>query len=377
LKRIHIFRTGKHTATSGATLDFTEADLRSAAAAYDPAVHEAPLVIGHPAQDAPAFGWVKSLQHDGADLHASVDQVDAAFAEMVSGGKFKKVSASFYRPDAPTNPKPGSYYLRHVGFLGATPPAVKGLKAVEFAGTAEDSVTVEFGEGGWDMRTVARLMRGLRDFMIGQFGQEAADKALPDWDITWLNDEAVRESERTMPSSSFSEPPRQESPVSNPAPTATTAEQLAAREAQLSQQETALRQQVAAFAEKEAKARREQNAAFLDALIKDAKFPAARKDAALAFMDRLDAADVVSFGEGDSAPKATELDLFKDLLGAYPGAIQFGELAPTSTTVPSADELSAKELADKVTSFRAKKAAEGLTLSYAEALEGVKKELNT
>ncbi len=51
---------------------------------------------------------------------------------MVKAGRFKSRSASFYHPDNPNNPKPGVYYLRHVGFLGAQPPAVKGLKAVEF-----------------------------------------------------------------------------------------------------------------------------------------------------------------------------------------------------------------------------------------------------
>lgn len=40
---IHIFRPGRHTAMQGQSLDFSEADLAATAAAYNPALHEAPL----------------------------------------------------------------------------------------------------------------------------------------------------------------------------------------------------------------------------------------------------------------------------------------------------------------------------------------------
>ena len=50
---IHIFRAGSHTAMQGQTISFGEADLAASAAAYDPAKHEGPIVVGHPAADAP------------------------------------------------------------------------------------------------------------------------------------------------------------------------------------------------------------------------------------------------------------------------------------------------------------------------------------
>lgn len=119
---------------AGQTLDFTEADLAATVAAYDPALSEAPIVVGHPRHDAPAYGWVRGLRLNTASgIEADLHQVDSAFAEMVAAGRFKYVSVSFYAPDAPNNPVPGVYYLRHVGFLGAQPPAVKGLRTPEFA----------------------------------------------------------------------------------------------------------------------------------------------------------------------------------------------------------------------------------------------------
>ncbi len=142
-KPLHIFKPGRHTAMSGAVLAFSESDLAASAAAYDPALHEAPIVVGHPVLDAPAYGWVKSVSFAADGLQAEPHQVDAAFAEMVAAGRFKKISASFFPPDAPSNPVPGVYYLRHVGFLGAQPPAVKGLRAPSFA-EGEGAVTLEF-----------------------------------------------------------------------------------------------------------------------------------------------------------------------------------------------------------------------------------------
>lgn len=143
LKPLHIFKPGRHTAMSGTTLEFSADDLAATAAAYSPAKFEAPLVVGHPAVDAPAYGWVKALIAT-PDLEAELHQVDAAFADLVKAGRFKKISASFFMPDAPNNPVPGVYYLRHVGFLGAAAPAVHGLRNPEFSDDETGIETIEF-----------------------------------------------------------------------------------------------------------------------------------------------------------------------------------------------------------------------------------------
>lgn len=67
---LHIFKPGRHTAMSGATLEFSAADVAASAAAYDPAKFEAPLVVGHPQLNAPAFGWVARLAADPDGLEA-------------------------------------------------------------------------------------------------------------------------------------------------------------------------------------------------------------------------------------------------------------------------------------------------------------------
>ena len=130
---VEVFRAGSHRSMTGEDVTITREQLIEAAQNYDPARHEAPLVIGHPRTDAPAFGWVKALQVDGDSLLATFDQVADEFAEQVRSGRFRKISASFWTPDSPENPHPGTLALKHVGFLGAAVPAVKGMRQVQFS----------------------------------------------------------------------------------------------------------------------------------------------------------------------------------------------------------------------------------------------------
>lgn len=117
-----IFKTGKHTDSNGIEKEWTEADLDKIVGSYDKNKHEAPIVIGHPKANAPAYGWIEKLKRVGDTLYALPSQLAQEFVDMVNKGLFKKRSISLY-PDGT---------LRHVGFLGAQPPAVKGLPDVEF-----------------------------------------------------------------------------------------------------------------------------------------------------------------------------------------------------------------------------------------------------
>ncbi|MBZ5570232.1 MAG: hypothetical protein LAN64_20630, partial [Acidobacteriia bacterium] len=121
---LEVFRAGDY----GAKGKFTEQDLRAIASSYDPSLHEAPVVIGRPEMNAPAFGWVEKLRADGGTLLAKLRQVQPALEDMVSRGLFKKRSIALY----PKFEATGTPYLRHIGFLGAMPPEVTGLAEVRF-----------------------------------------------------------------------------------------------------------------------------------------------------------------------------------------------------------------------------------------------------
>jgi hypothetical protein len=139
---IEILRVGTHTSAEGSALTFSADDLRAIAVGYDPRFHRAPLVIGHPKDNDPAWGWVTTLVVRDGVLRAAVDQVEPAFKELVDAGRYGKVSASLYRPDAPQNPTPGQWHLRHVGFLGAVPPAIKGLAPIQLNAGDEGVVSL-------------------------------------------------------------------------------------------------------------------------------------------------------------------------------------------------------------------------------------------
>ncbi|MEI6065603.1 MAG: hypothetical protein WCQ26_13495, partial [Pseudanabaena sp. ELA748] len=192
MKSLEIFKAGNHVSANGQALEFTESDLVACAAAYSPSVHEAPIVIGHPKHDDPAYGWVQALDVVNGSFWAKPQQVNPEFAEAVKAGKFKKISASFYAPDSPSNPVKGVYYLRHVGFLGAMPPSVKGMAPANFA-EAEEGI-VEFSEidfMDYEDLVEARLFSNLREFFITKFGLETANQVLPVADIDLLKISAV------------------------------------------------------------------------------------------------------------------------------------------------------------------------------------------
>ncbi len=138
-KWIEIFRVGRHTDAAGNTREWTENDLQKIVDNYNPQEHEAPVVIGHPKDNAPAFAWVESMKLQGGKLYMKMKQVADEFADMLKNGRFKKRSIALY-PDMT---------LRHVGFLGATPPAVKGLKDIDFTG-GDEPVVYEFSDQGGD-----------------------------------------------------------------------------------------------------------------------------------------------------------------------------------------------------------------------------------
>lgn len=329
-KPLQIFKPGRHTAMSGAVLAFSESDLAASAAAYDPARFEAPIVVGHPKLDAPAYGWVKSLAFAQGGLDAEPQQVDPAFAEMVSAGRFKKISAAFFSPESPNNPVPGVYYLRHVGFLGAQAPAVKGLRDPGFA---ENEVgIVEFSE--WDDVTNAGLWRSLRDWVIGKFGQDEADKVIPGYQVQQLEQAAQQElaesaaESSAMPVPAFSEstalPPKEKSTV--------TPEQKAALEAENAQLKSKLADAEAATKAIQLQQVSDQHSAFADSLIADGKLLPANKAVVVATMDHF-SAESPSFAVGDAQKPL--LEGFKEFLEAMPKRLEFGEVA-VSTKVPGA-----------------------------------------
>lgn len=215
---------------------------------------------------------------------------------------------------------PGVYYLRHVGFLGAQPPAVKGLKPVEFA-DAEDGV-VEFGD--WGMETNATLWRRMREWLLAKFGQEAADQVVPDWSIETMR-EVARQDDDEPPPAAFADPANQ---TTHPTPqeiVAVTPEEKAALEAENNQLKQRLAEADAREKASAAAKRHGEHLAYAEQLVSEGKLAPKHKDAVVGFLDFADGETSLEFGEGDARqPLATA---FKGFLGDLPKVVEFGEAA--------------------------------------------------
>ena len=144
---IEMFRAGPQISSTGQKMVFTESDLDQVVSTYNPDQHEAPLIIGHDQDDGtPALGWVRKVWRKGKELWGKVELTPKA-EQLIKDGVFKKVSSSFYLPEAETNPSPGRLSLRHLGLVSI--PAVKGLTAFsELTGlTGPQTITITPSEG--------------------------------------------------------------------------------------------------------------------------------------------------------------------------------------------------------------------------------------
>jgi len=290
---IEIFRAGTHRDDAGNTHTFTPAQLLEMAAGYDAALREAPLTVGHPKDNLPAYGWVKRV-FINAEGNLAVDphQVDPAFAAMVQAGRFKKRSASFYPPSAPHNPTPGRWYLRHVAFLGAQPPAVAGLKDMSFADSGE---AISFSQE--------------------DAGEPAPPSTQPHQEPQ-MSDADKAELERL----------RADAKANAEALAKAQDEAKAANDAA-----TAAQAQAASFAEKAAADRRAGFVSFAEAEIKTGRVLPKDKQTAIAVLETLaSAGQPVSFAEGGTTTQITPMQMCAWLQGyisSRTAAVQFGELA--------------------------------------------------
>lgn len=314
---IEICKPGSFTSAEGKKISFTLADLSAMVAAYDPVLNQAPAVVGHPQMDDPAFAWADSLQFADDRVTATFEQVDASFAEMIADGRFKKVSPQFYPPEHPNNPAPGSFYLKHIGFLGAAAPAIKGLRPVSFAEDAANGcITIE----------------------ISNTHKEA----------NMPKDEEVSFAERIKA--------------------------LDEREAALAASEAEVKTTRDALDKEARDNRHAAHVSFAESQIAAGKLAPAAKDQAIFVMDALaDAGSTLSFAEGDA--EYSPVAVFQKMLVASGAVVSFGEMAKgdakkssvVSFAAPAGFEIDAAQLEHHNRALALQ--AENPQLSYADAVK--------
>ncbi|HXE75325.1 MAG TPA: hypothetical protein VNN18_06800 [Candidatus Xenobia bacterium] len=307
---IEVFRAGDY----GERGNWTAGDLDRLAASYDARLHAAPVVLGHPGDDSPAYGWVKRLRRAGESLWAQLEKVDPALEALVRAGRFAQRSVALYKKF----PLTGGPYLRHVGFLGAAPPAVKALSPVRLA-PAEFQ---EIDAGTFPLASIPTLpeaampeskskLESFLDHLRGFF--------VP----------AVH-----LPSAT---PTGEGSADPSPVPSSSTellAERLAALEQRLDAVAEAKDAAEQKLNETEATRRQEQVANFVESLRSRGRFPPLfDRWGVQEFMERLAQAEGTAKNacpageESAGEPQSTLLEWFQEFLAKLPAVIEFRELS--------------------------------------------------
>jgi len=310
-KWIPIFEGGIQTDSNGNEREWSDDDLDLIVTNYDARKDDAPIVIGHPKTDAPAWGWVEALKRNGKMLLAKFKQVDEKFAEMVNAGRFK------YRSIAVTP----DLRLRHIGFLGAAAPAIPGLGEVKFDAEQEFAVyDQEFSLDGWIVNSIGRLFRSLRDWLIETKGKETADEILPDYKLESIESYESKPDEKALPAYNQDENQEvveMENTISK--------EQHEAELAKFGAKVTDLESQLAAFKQKEAEAKQADRdrviAQFCDSLQKDgAELTPKSRSLISEFMQSIAEVQEYEFSEGDGKKRETPLQRFQAIVN---GGLEF------------------------------------------------------
>lgn len=308
---INILRPGTFVDTHGNRVTVTRDQLVDMAASYDPA-DPAPFVFGHPKTDDPAMGWVGGLRMAGDTLQAVPGDVTPELTEAVRAKRYRKVSASYYPPNNPANPKPGRFTLKHVGLLGAVAPAIKGLGMIPaFAADDDTAVTIP--------------------------DQEPPMSDTPDPAIALAEREAAA---------------------------ATRATELDSREAVLVEREASL---IAA----EKLRVHEDHVAFAEAQVAGAKLAPAGKELIIGLLDQLHPLAVVSFGEADG--ELAPADALKKLFAGAQPVVALGEAAGADPTAEVAEQDPAK-IADQAIAFMESEQAAGRAITIQQAVRHVHRE---
>lgn len=374
---VEVFRAGTHTDSKGRACSFTQADLDQMVANH--ALGAAPIVLGHPKDNDPAYGWADGYRREGDSLFARFTDINPAFSQAVADGSYRNRSVSVFKDAA------HGWRVRHVGFLGAVPPAIDGLKPLQFAAPEEDCY--EFSAPGrslaWGLEAAANLMSGLRDWLIERDGLEDAERVLPQWRITDIKEAAnaalaeYRDADApptgVAPANSFNAP-KGDDAMSQEEKDALAAAQAAQRAA-----EDKLAEFAAAHAAKEVELqtlRKERQAerlmAQVDKLVKSARVTPAQSAGMVEFMAAMEdaAPQEFAFSAASGEAKKTPVQWFIEFVSSLPAQVQLGKPAAAGDAgAPVA--MDAAAIANAAREYMATQLARGVTVELHEAIEHV------
>ena len=380
---IDICRAGTWRDTAQREVAIDEGRLDRIVAAHASA-DPAPVVVGHPEIDAPAFAWIDGLRRTGDRLQAKLRDIAPAFREAVEAGRYSGRSIAL-QGDA----------LRHLGFLGGRAPAVPGLAPTQFAAEADTVLHFAAAErpdgstalAAWSERAVlhaiARTLRGVRERIIAADGVDAADAAINEFDLETITEaaNAPPDSDAARPAMAAPDPTTQadDDPANDgqegavPPVTETDETALAAKDAALAARESALTTREAEHAARDRLATAD--AALKPHIEAGRILPAERAGLAALLASLPDGDDeTLTFAAADGTGEVREAPraVLEHLLGALPKRVEFNTLA--GGAAPEAAREDSQAIAVEARALMASEAQRGVTLTPVEAVDKVRAE---
>jgi hypothetical protein len=367
---IEIVKVGDHVAMNGEKISFTTADLD--AMASNTMANTAPIVVGHPKTDAPAYGWATEFKRDGDSLFAKFDQVNPTFAEWVKGGAYKKRSVRVAKGE-------NGWRIKHIGWLGAAAPAIEGMADMQFA--ADDTaVEFEFGvqefasEVGYMFNSVGNFLRSMRDKMIEGSSVEVADKYFPEWQLSSIQNASETLRARLADNSASADPSAINAAFAQVLTDTITAEitaqnQKSASEIQFAARESEL---LAKNAELQTKLNRQATDQQVKDWLQAGKLTPATASGVADFMAALPEV-TFEFASGDDKAQASPSTFFAQFVAKL-SPINFGQQQATgdlpetlNTADPAALEFAAR-------AYQKEQSDKGITIDWTDACVHVSKQ---
>ncbi|MEM9772883.1 MAG: hypothetical protein AAF889_15055 [Cyanobacteria bacterium P01_D01_bin.73] len=289
LDPVEISSVGPAVDSRGKPWNITAEMLQQIAETYDPTIHEAPILVNHD-KAAENKGLTKALKFDGHSLMAYPHRMDSEFADKVNEGRWPKLSAGFYGPDAPENPHKGKWALQEFSVVQI--PGKKGLASPRFSEPEQ----------------------GVHYFIFG----EPMSKSNSDGDSTAPAPDA--------PPENAVAPPPVEDQASAGDDLSAREKALADREAALKQRESQASARESALADQEAAAAEAELAAFCEGQVGEGFAPFLVPHVKTIAKVLRSHPGSVTFGEGDDAQDKDPIEVLKEFVRSVRlEGVRFGE----------------------------------------------------
>lgn len=377
MKWCEIFKAGTHIDHSGKKVTVTTADIDKIISNFNEKNPDVPLVIGHPKVNSPAYGWVDKLKREGKTLLATFKDVSSEFAEWVNQGLYKTRSISLYEDNT----------LRHIGWLGAQPPAIKGLASYQFAENEEIQI-FDFSEvENYKFQTIADILSDLRDFLIEKYDIETADKVVRSWRLSDLERIGTQDKIGVMAfceeiASSYNKeqtminnPKEQQTPPAAGAEPQNTAEPQVPDDVQkvIDAKNEEINDLKAQLESEQAEKRKAEYSQFAEQLIKDGNIAPSEKSTVIDLMEVCGKNGTYDFAEGD---EKSVLNRFKGLLKTCKH-VDFAEIATNNSVdgnpKSTIDFSDGAAIATAIETKRAEYQKQGIEKSEVQILNELKK----